>query len=84
MKINWWAPAEKMHYVVVDENTLGCTPTLEAPYELQALAVSVSKGGDPRCGTMIVLSDESPKHRPATLADFESFRLRPPTDAHVL
>lgn len=83
MKINWWAPAEKMHYVVVDENTIGCTPTLEAPYELQTLAVSVLKGGCDR-RKVIVLSDESPKHRPATLADFESFRLRPPTDAHVL
>lgn len=68
-------PVYGVRYVVVNENTLGYIYDVQ-PDSLNVLAGSVIKGGrSPLNGpTFIGANDQV---RPATLADFETFRVHP-------
>lgn len=66
----------KTRYVVKDENTLGFI-FAHRPQILSVLAGSVVRGGaNPRDGTVPI----GGTMRAATLADFEAYRVMPPSD----
>lgn len=70
--------SKKIRFVVVDENTLGYVNPA-CPHEIGVLRASVLRGaapGDPDPGTKPFPIDPS-RVRPATRADFDSFRVSP-------
>ena len=63
-------------YIVVNENCLGYTDDLTVPFQMGVLQGSVARGGpDWRNGPVFVTSSD--QFRPATLKDFEDYRVSP-------
>lgn len=69
--------SKDVSYVVLDEHTLGYL--LEASSQLMGvLAGSALRGGHDWKNGPVPITPGDPRIRPATLADFETFRVVPP------
>ncbi len=72
---------ESVEYIVVNENTLGYVDFRypDASLSVGVLRGNVFKGGpDPKNGPIVVLPQVN-RVRPATLEDFESYRISVPS-----
>lgn len=63
-------------YIVVNENCLGYADDLTVPFQMGVLQGSIARGGpDWRNGPVYVTSSDTV--RPATLKDFDDYRVSP-------